>query len=281
VAWPELPYDGWRETRDTLHMYVQIVGKVRTTLAPKEPDWGHAPLYVTARGVNTSPIPHPNGVFDIDVDLVEHAVAVRAANGRVETIRLLPRTVAAFYGELMAILERMGLAVEISAAPSEFPGGIPFAEDTVHRSYEPESANRFWHVLVSVDRVLKGHRARFVGKTPPVQLWWGSFDLAYSRYSGRPADSEHWAAGFWPGDQRYPRAAFYAYASPKPAGLETATVEPEAGGWSGELGEFLLPYDAARASADPGAALLAFLDSTYRAGASLGGWDPALETGDG
>jgi Family of unknown function (DUF5996) len=281
VAWPELPYDAWRGTRDTLHLYVQIIGKVRATLTPTEPDWGHAPLYLTARGITTSPIPHPNGVFDIDVDFIDHTVSVRATDGRVETIRLVPRTVAAFYGELMAMLEQMGFAAEISAAPSEVPDAVPFAEDTGHGTYEPEWANRFWHVLVSVDRVLKAHRARFLGKTTPVQLWWGSFDLAYSRYSGRLADAEQWAAGFWPGDERHPQAAFYAYASPKPAGIETAAVEPEAGGWSGELGEFLLPYDAVSASTGPDAALLAFLDSTYRAGASLGGWDPALETSGG
>jgi hypothetical protein len=280
MAWPELPYGAWRETKDTLHMYLQIVGKVRAALAPREPNWGHAPLYLTARGVNTSPIPHPNGVFDIDVDFIDHVVSVRSTDGRDDRIHLEPRTVADFHAELLALLDQAGFTVEISAGPGDVRDGIPFAEDVVHRSYEPEWANRFWQVLVHVDRVLKEHRARFRGKTSPVQLWWGSFDLAYSRFSGRLADSEH-AAGFWPGDARFPQAAFYAYSSPKPDGIETEEAEPGAASWSAELGEFLLPYAAVQGSVDPRGALLAFLESTYRAGAERGGWDPALEVNDG
>jgi hypothetical protein len=235
---------------------------------------------VTARGVNTSPIPHPNGVFDIDVDFIDHVLSARTTNGRVDRIRLEPRT-AAFYAELMGTLDAGGLAVEIKAIPSDIPAGIPFAEDAVHKSYEPEWANRFWQTLVCIDRVLKEHRSRFRGKTSPVQLWWGSLDLAYNRFSGRLADAQHTAAGFWPGDQRYPHAAFYAYTSPKPDGIETATIEPDAALWSTDMGEFLLPYDAVRSSADPRAALLTFLESSYRAGAERGGWDAALEVGDG
>jgi hypothetical protein len=275
VDWPELPYEAWRETKDTLHMYVQIVGKVRAALAPVEADWGHAPLYLTARGLNTSPIPHPNGVFDIDVDFVDHVVSVRAVDGRIERIQLVPRTVAAFHAELLRTLDRAGFGVEISAGPGDVRDGIPFAEDVVHGSYEPGWANRFWQVLVCVDRILKEHRARFRGKTSAVQLWWGSFDLAYSRFSGGLTGSRESAAGFWPGDERFPRAAFYAYTSPKPEGIDAARVEPDGGSWSADLGEFVLPYDAVRASADPRAALLAFLESTYRAGADPG--DRALE----
>jgi hypothetical protein len=279
-GWPELPYEAWKETRDTLHMYVQIMGKVRAGLAPEEPNWGHAPLYLTARGLNTSPIPHPGGTFDIDVDLVDHVVSVRIADGRIERIRLEPRPVADFYAQLMGVLARAGLGVEISPAPSDVPDGIPFAEDDVHRSYEREWANRFWRALLSVDAVLKEHRARFLGKATPVQLWWGSFDLAYSRFSGPSADVEH-AAGFWAGDERFPEAAFYAYTSPRPSGLETANVEPAGGFWNEELGEFVLRYDAARRSTDPRDTLLAFLESTYRAGRSPGGFDPPLERGPG
>src|ERR1700676_1641779 len=175
-------------------MYLQIVGKVRAALAPKEPDWAHAPLYLTARGLTTSPIPHRNGVFEIDVAFIDHVVSVRATDGRVEQIRLEPRTVAEFHAELLGLLDEAGFTVEISAGPGDVRDGIPFAEDVVHKSYEPEWANRFWQVLVRVDRVLKEHRARFLGKTSPVQLWWGSFDLAYSRFSGRLADSEQAAA---------------------------------------------------------------------------------------
>ena len=263
MAWPELPYAAWRETRDTLHMCLQIVGKVRHTLSPKEPDWGHAPLYLTARGLNTSPIPHPNGVFDIDVDLIDHVVSVRTTTDRVDRIALASRPVADFYAELMGALDAAGLPVEIDAKPSDVPDGIPFAEDVVHATYDPEWANRFWNVLVVVDRVLKEDRAGFAGKVSPVQLWWGSFDLAYSRFLG----AEQAAAGFWPGDEKLPHAAFYGYTSPKPNGIEDVSIEPAGGFWSTELGEFVLPYDAVRASADPRAALLEFLESTHRAGA--------------
>jgi hypothetical protein len=258
-------------------MYLQIVGKVRAALTPVEEDWGHAPLWVTARGLNTSPIPHPSGVFDIDVDFVDHVLSVRTTEGRVDTIRLEPRTVADFYAELMGVLEAAGLAVEIAAVPSDVPDGIPFAEDAAHASYEPVWANRFWHALVRVDSVLKEHRARFRGKASPVQLWWGSLDLAYSRYSGRVPDGGHAACGFWPGDRRFPQAAFYAYTSPKPGGIEAAPLQPADAFWSAELAEFLLPYESVRTSADPRRALLSFLESAYRAAAGLGHWDASLE----
>jgi hypothetical protein len=267
MAWPELPYAAWRETRDTLHMCIQIVGKVRHTLSPKEPDWGHAPLYLTARGLTTSPIPHANGVFDIDVDLVDHAVSVRTTAGRIDRIPLESRPVADFYAELMGVLDAVGLPVEIDAEPSDVPDGIQFADDVVHATYDPEWANRFWNVLVLVDRVLKEDRAGFAGKVSPVQLWWGSLDLAYTRFTG----AEQTAAGFWPGDEKSPQAAFYAYTSPKPDGIEGAEVGPAGAAWSPDLGEFLLPYDAVRASADPRHALLEFLESARRAGGAAHG----------
>jgi len=259
--WPELPYADWRETNDTLHMYLQIIGKVRHTLSPKHADWGHAPLFLTARGLTTLPIPHPNGVFDIDVDLIDHAVSVRTAQGRVDRIRLEPRTVADFYAALMAALDRAGRHVEISTTPSDVPDGIPFPEDAVHATYVPEQVNRFFQVLVCIYPVLQEHRAAHMGRVSPVQLWWGSFDLAYSRWQ---AGSES-AAGFWPGDARHPTAAFYAYTTPRPEGFESARVEPAGAAWSVELGEFLLPYDEVRTAADPRRALLAFLDSTFEA----------------
>ena len=196
--WPPLPYEDWRETLDTLHMVLQIVGKVRLALEPMEPQWAQVPLYLTARGLNTSPLPHPGGPFDIDVDFIDHVLSLRTTEGRVDRLRLEPRTVADFYAELMRMLGAAGVAVEIKAIPSDIPDGIPFAEDAMHKCYEPDWANRFWQALVSIDRVLKEHRSRFRGKTSPVQLWWGSFDLAYSRFSGRLADGEHTAVGFWP-----------------------------------------------------------------------------------
>jgi hypothetical protein len=283
-AWPELPYGAWRDTRDTLHMYMQIVGKVRLALAPMEPQWGQVPLYVTARGLNTSPIPHPAGVFDIDVDLIDHVVSVRTARGDVERIRLEPRSVADFHAELMTALSAAGVPVTITENPSEVPSPIPFPQDVEHASYEPEWANRFWRALVSVDAVMKEHRARFRGKTSPVQFYWGAFDLSYARFSGRPVepppdadvitrfggDAEQACGGFWPGDGRLEEPAFFAYTYPRPEGIEHAQVEPEAAYWSTELGEFFLPYEAVRTAADPRQAVLDFLESTYRAG--TGGW---------
>ena len=186
--WPDLPYAAWRDTRDTLHMYLQIVGKVRLALAPMEPQWGQVPLYVTARGLNTSPIPHENGVFDIDVDLVDHVVSVRTAAGALERVTLEPRSVAEFYALLMAALDRAGVPVTITERPSEVSSPIPFPDDVEHASYEPEPVTRFWRALVSVDSVMKEHRARFLGRVSPVQFFWGTFDLAYTRFSGRPAE---------------------------------------------------------------------------------------------
>jgi hypothetical protein len=286
-AWPELPYEAWRQTRETLHMYLQIVGKVRLALAPMEPQWGQVPLYVTARGLNTSPIPHPAGVFDIDVDLIDHVVSVRTVSGAIERIRLEPRSVADFYAELMGALAAAGVPVTITERPSEVPNPISFPDDVEHASYEPESVTRFWRALVSADAVMKEHRARFRGKTSPVQFYWGSFDLAYSRFSGRPVepppdadvitrlggDAEQACGGFWPGDARLAEPAFFAYTYPKPAGIEQAEIEPEAAYWNVEMGEFLLPYEAVRTAADPRRALLDFLETTYRAGARAAGWD--------
>jgi hypothetical protein len=265
-------------------MYLQIIGKLRLALAPMEPEWGQVPLYVTARGLNTSPIPHPNDDFDVDVDLVDHTVSVRTTRGRDERVRLEPRTVAGFYAELMQALERAGVPVQITTTPSEVPNRTPYPEDVEHSSYEPEWANRFWHALVSVDAVLKEHRARFRGKVSPVQFYWGSFDLAYSRFSGRLVeppqgadvimrfahDAEQICAGFWPGDDTVPEPIFYGYTWPKPDGIETAP------GWNADLGELVLPYDAVRAAPDPRRALLDFLETAYRAGADRATWPAEL-----
>ena len=251
-------------------MYVQIVGKVRATLSPTEPDWGHAPLSLTARGVNTSPIPHPNGVFDIDLDFIDHVVSVRLTDGRVETILLEPRRVADFYAELMDILDRVGLAVEISATPATSATGsrsprTPCTRAT-SRSGRTASGMPF-------------SRSRACSSTPgglrrkdlagPALVGVSSTSPTAATPAASPTPSI--PRGFWPGDERFPQAAFYAYTSPRPSRIESAAVEPDAGYWSDEMGEFLLPYDAIRAAADPPAALLAFLESTYRAGASLGG----------
>jgi hypothetical protein len=271
LLWPPLPYEEWKDTRDTLHMQLQVIGKVRLALSPLEPEWANVPLYLTGRGLWTSTIPHPSGeVFDIDVDLVEHHVAVRTGSGRIERIPLAP-PVASFYAALMGALERAGVPVEISTLPSEVPDPIPFPEDTVHASYDAGAVTRFWHALLGVEAVLREHRARFRGKTPPVHLWWGSLDLTTTRFSGRPVepppdadvitriggDEEQYCGGFWPGDARTRYAAFFAYIYPKRDGLEDARW------WNEELGEFILPYDEVRESGDPRGALLEFLDYTF------------------
>jgi hypothetical protein len=260
-------------------------------LAPMEPQWGQVPLYVTARGLHTSPIPHPNSVFDVDVDLIDHVVSVRTVRGGVERLPLEPRTVADFYSEVMSALARAGVPAEITTVPAEVPDPTPFPDDVEHQTYDPTWANRFWHVLVDVDTVMKVHRARFRGKVSPVQFFWGSFDLAYTRFSGRllepPADvgvimrythdAEQACVGFWPGDDHVREPIFFAYTWPPPAGIEDAAVRPEAARWSKELGgEFVLPYDAVRTAPDPRQALLDFLESSYRAGAERAGWSPDL-----
>jgi hypothetical protein len=271
MLWLPLPYEEWKDTRDTLHMQLQVVGKVRLALSPLEPQWANVPLYLTGRGLWTSTIPHPSGeVFDIDLDLVDHRVAVRTGSGRVEHVPLRA-PVASFYAEMMGALERASVPVDISVLPSEVPDPIPFPEDTVHASYDAAAVTRFWRVLLAVEAVLREHRARFRGKTPPVQLWWGSLDLTTTRFTGRPltpppdadvitrigGDEEQFCGGFWPGDARNPYAAFFAYMYPKPDGIEGSRW------WNNELGEFILPYDEVRESADPRGTLLEFLDYAF------------------
>jgi hypothetical protein len=288
-AWPELPLAAWKPTLDTLHMYTQVVGKLRLALSPPEPEWAHVALYVTARGLTTSPIPYEERVFEVDFDFVDHAVEILVSDGSRRRIPLVPRSVAAFYAEFMEALRSLAIEVSISTTPSEVPHPIPFEQDEAHADYDAPWANRFWRVLVQADRVLKEYRARYGGRTTPVNFFWGSFDLACARYSGRRADpppgsdvifagamdAEEVCAGFWPGDERLPEPAFYSYTYPKPEGLERVSVRAPDAFWSDELGEFILRYDDARAAESPRAAVLEFLDSTYEAGSRLGRW-PAL-----
>ena len=292
--WPALPYDEWRDTRDTLHMYTQVVGKIRLALSPFEPQWANVPLYVTARGLTTSPVPSGVRAFDIEFDLVDHRLVLRSSDGGVEQFRLRPRAVSDFFADVMAALARLGVDVTISAGPSEVPDPIPFAEDRTHQSYEPEQANRFFRVLSAVDVVLKEHRSRFNGKAPPVHFFWGSFDLVGARFSGRSAtpppgadtiaryggDAEQICGGFWPGHAGFPSAAFFAYGYPKPGGIEDAPIKPAGAAWDAEIGEFVFPYEAMRATPDPRRALLDFLESTYDACAQRLGWSPELIGGD-
>ena len=288
-TWPALPYDEWRATRDTLHMYTQAVGKLRLALAPFEPEWGNVPLYVTARGLTTSPIPVGLRAFDAEFDLLDHVLVIRTSDGAVERVPL-GNAVADFYAGVVAALRRMHIDVKVSAMPSEVSDPIPLPEDRTHHTYDAAYVQRFQQVLSIVDTVLKQHRARFRGRTSPVHFFWGTFDLALTRYSLVPhptepgagliarfgGDAEQICAGWWPGDERTPDSAFFAYGYPAPPGVEHIAVEPDGAAWSETRGEFLLPYDKARAAVDPRQAVLAFCDSTYRGlSARMRGWDPA------
>jgi hypothetical protein len=290
-AWPELPYGAWKDTLDTLHMKLQIVGKVRHALTPFEPQWANVPLYLTARGLTTTPMESGAGlIFQVDVDLIDHHVAIQTVRGETRRVPLTARPVADFYAEFLSNLAALGIEVSLRPIPSEVSDPIPFAADTVHATYEPEWANRFWRVLSQVDLAVKEHRSRYRGRHSPVQFFWGTFDLAYSRYSGRPAtprpgagiierlggDAEQVCCGFWPGHSRFPQAAFFSYTYPNPAGIEQQTIEPAEASWSPELGEFALLYEDVRRSASPREAMLRFFESTYAAGARQARWEPGL-----
>ena len=289
-VWPALPYDEWKDTYATLHMWSQVIGKVAVALAPRvNHGWGIS-LLVTARGLSTRPLPHGSRSFTMEFDFIDHQLVVETSDGQRRVLPLQPRTVADFYGAVMAMLQEMALPVKIWPMPVEIPAPIRFEEDTSHYSYDPEFANRCWRILVQVYRVFTESRTRFIGKCSPVHFFWGSFDLAVTRFSGRPAPPRDGPAfmreayshevishGFWPGSGPLLEAAFYAYAVPAPEGFESARVEPQEAFFHQELAEFVLPYEAVRTAASPDAAIMAFVDSTYAGGASLGGWDPALE----
>jgi hypothetical protein len=289
VDWPALPYDGWRPTRDTLHMYTQVIGKLRLALSPFEPEWAHVALYVTAHGLTTSPMPVGSHTIDAELDLVDHVLVVRSSDGRTER-RPLGGAVAELYADVMDALRRLDSEVHISTMPQEVADPIPFPDDTTHDTYDASAATRFHQALSAVDAVVKEYRAGFRGRTTPVHFFWGSFDLAVARYSGRPApprpgagviervggDAEEICAGWWPGDQRFPYPAFYSYAYPAQPGLENAAIAPQAAGWNQTVGEFLLPYEAARSQPEPRRAVLDFLQSTYTAAAEALAWDPDL-----
>jgi Family of unknown function (DUF5996) len=291
--WPPLPFEAWKDTYATLHMMAQIVGKVRLAWTPALNHTWQVPLYVTARGLATSPIPNGARTFEIRFDFIDHELIIETDTGDERRIRLVPRAVADFYREMMEKLASLGLETRIWTMPVEVPGAvIRFEEDRTHTAYDPEWANRLWQVLVQVDRVLKKFRARYLGKASPVHFFWGAFDIAATRFSGRPApphpggapnladwvmrdaySHEVSSCGFWPGSADLPQPVFYAYAYPEPTGFAAAAVQPGGAFYSTPMKEFLLPYDSVREAADPEAALLAFCQSTYEAAADLGGWD--------
>lgn len=271
-------------------MELQVIGKLRLALSPFEPQWANVPLYLTARGLTTTPMSASGVVFQVDVDLIEHQVVIATAGGEVERVQLAPRPVAAFYRDLMKALGTLGISVEITRVPSEVSNPIPFDEDETHVAYDAPWATRFFQVLSGIDLVLKEHRSRFRGKTSLVNFFWGTFDLALTRYSGRavdpPADAgiirrlggdaEVLCVGFWPGNDRLPAPAFYGYGYPSPPGLELEKLKPSAAQWDPAAGEFILPYDDVRRTGSPREAILEFSESVYAAGSRLARWDPSL-----
>jgi hypothetical protein len=297
--WPTLRVDEWTDTRDTLHMWLQIVGKIRLAHAPFVNHWWQSSLLLTPRGLTTTAIPYGTGTFDIEFDFIDHRLVLRSSSGQARTIALEPKPVAAFYTQTLTVLDELGIPTTIQATPNEVDPAIPFAEDYGHASYDADAAQLFWRQLIQANRVLGKFRSRFVGKVSPVQFFWGAMDLACTRFSGRGApphpggvpncgdwvmvegySHELSSCGFWPGvgDE----GAFYAYAYPQPSGFADHPVEPEEAFFSSELGEFLLPYEVVRSAPEPDRLLLDFLQTTYEAAAELSHWDrDALEDDPG
>jgi hypothetical protein len=291
ATWPELSYDGWKDTAATLHLWTQVVGKVRLALTPWLNHSWHVPLYVTARGLGTSPIPFGNEILEIEFDFIGHCLDARTSAGHEASIALEPQSVATFYRRIRAVLKDLGVEVRINEMPNELPNPIRFPEDETHRFYDAGAAHRFWCALVQADRVFKQFRTGFLGKVSPVHFFWGSFDLAVTRFSGRAApphpggvpglpdevareaySHEVSSAGFWPGSDAFPRASFYSYAYPEPPGFRDYTVTAGAY-YDAALKEFILPYDGVRDASDPALVLLDFLQSTYTAAAECGSLD--------
>lgn len=293
IVWPALAFPAWQDTAATLHLWTQIVGKVRLALTPWVNHSWQVPLYVTARGLGTSPIPCQDEIFEMEFDLMGHRLLVRTSWGTERTITLEPQAVSDFYRRVIELLDDMGIAVRIADMPNEIANPVPFSRDRSHASYDAGAAHAFWRVLVQADRLFKLFRSGFLGKVSPVHFFWGSFDLAVTRFSGRAAplhaggmpslpdavvreaySHEVSSAGFWPGNDAFPQAAFYSYAYPQPSGFREARV-PAGARFEETLGEFILPYEAVRTAADPDALLLEFLASTYAAAADAGRWDRA------
>jgi hypothetical protein len=289
-AWPALPVREWEATRDTVQLWTQIVGKIRLALAPMINHWWQVPLYVDARGLTTSLMPYDGGGLEISFDFQRHVLAITTVAGNSAEMRLEPRSVADFYTELFARLREVGVDVKIYGRPVEVPVAIPFVDDDEHASYDGEYVHRFWRSLVSAERVMTKFRSRFLGKVSPVHFFWGAFDLAVTRFSGRPAPTHPggipncppwvmWRAyshevsscGYWPGGAD--EGVFYSYAYPEPDGFRDASVAPPAAHFDADLGEFVLPYQAVRTAADPDACLVEFLQATYDAAADLAHWD--------
>jgi hypothetical protein len=296
AAWPDLVYPSWQETVATVHLWTQIVGKVRLSLTPWVNHSWQVPLYVTARGLGTSPIPFGSEILEMEFDFISHRLLTRTSHGEERALALEAQAVAEFYSRVIGLLRDIGVSISINELPCELPDAIRFSDDRMHAAYDPDATHRFWRALVQVDRVFKLFRSGFLGKASPVHFFWGSFDLAVTRFSGRRApphpggvpglpdavareaySHEVSSAGFWPGNKTFPQAAFYSYAYPEPAGFRSWPLRSGAY-YDLTLGEFVLPYERVRTSADPEATLLEFLSTTYVAAAERGNWDrSALE----
>jgi hypothetical protein len=291
AIWPGgLPLAQWRDTHDTLHMWMQIVGKTRLALAPRENHWWHVALYVSARGLTTTPVPYGLRAFEIEFDFIDHRLNVKTSDGAIRDIALRPQTVADFYREYMGVLAALGITVKLRPVPDEVTRAIPFSEDRVHASYDAGHVHRFFQMLVQADRVTKRFRGRFLGKSSPVHFFWGAGDLALTRFSGRRAPElkesqspmmreamshEEISVGFWSGSDGVAEPAFYAYARPEPPDLAGSRIRPEAAYYSPDLADFILPYEAVRSAARPDEAVLDFYQSVYDTAADLARWDRA------
>jgi hypothetical protein len=289
-AWPSLPLAEWQETHDTLHMWLQIVGKTRLALSPMQNHWWHVPLYVSARGLTTSSMPYGARTFEVEFDFIDHRLIVKTSDGAIREMALRPQTVADFYREYMGILASLGIGVKMWPVPTEVDHPIPFLEDRSHAAYDAGHAHRYFRMLIQADRITKRFQGRFLGKTSPVHLFWGAFDLSLTRFNGRrtpePKDTEWFvlreansheeiSVGFWPGSGTVAEPAFYAYTRPEPPGLAAAAIRPAAAYYSRELADFILPYEAVRSAPLPDDAVMEFYQSAYEAGANLAGWDRA------
>ncbi len=288
--WPELPLEEWEDTYHTLHLWAQIVGKIRLGLAPLQNHWWNAALYVNTRGLTTSPIGYQDSAFEIQFNFIDHRLELRMANGDDRALPLAPKSVAAFYRELFAMLRAVGIAVQINPKPQEIADPIALHQDETHTSYDPEYANRLWRILLSIDRVFQEFRARFVGKVSPVHFFWGSFDLCCTRFNGRRAPArkgiitseayshECSSLGWWPGSGEVKGPAFYSYMAPEPPGYGARSPLPDAALYLDQVHEFLLMYEDVRRAKSPRAEILEFAQTTYATGADLAAWDrPALE----
>jgi Family of unknown function (DUF5996) len=293
--WPPLPYHEWKETLDTLHMWTQVVGKIKLKLVPFLNEWWEVAFTVTSRGLTTSTIPFGRRVFQGDFDFIDHRLDIHVSDGSSRTIPLRPRSVADFYREFMGALEELGIRVQITTNPVEVENTIPFDQDHVHNSYDPEYVTRWWRILLQVDRLLQRYRTPFVGKSSPVLFWWGSFDLSEARFSGRPAPEREWptrwmalgadqeqaCAGFWPGSGKVQSPALFAYTYPEPPGCREAAIQPDSAFYHPDISEFILPYEEVRRSPNPDQMILKFFASAFEVGTTLAGWDrTALERPD-